>query len=145
MRFSKPTNEEVEAVLIVAEMEPRYWEDASVNEVEETDEDPQIPLRDGDLWKLRILIDEGRILDWPEGVTAETHYKVCDAGLYKLLDAEGEVLAERDAYVPEFLAPEKEGFGDYVILTIGPDGKIVGWDPDLSWFDKGRPDPSLDP
>lgn len=145
MRFSKRKSEEVNAVILLAEMAPRYWEDASVNGVEETDEDPQIPLRDGDLWTLRILIDEGRILDWPAGVTAQTHYKVCDAGAYKLLDAEGAVLAERDAYVPDLLAPGEEGFGDYVILSIGPDGKIAGWDPDLSWFDRGRPDPDLDP
>lgn len=137
MRFSKNTSEEVEAVLIIAEMAPRYWEDAAVNGVDEADDDPKIPLRDRELWTLRILIDEGRILDWPEGITAETHYKVCDAGLYKLLDSEGAVLTERDGYVPPFLAPGKEGFGDYVILSIGPDGKIAGWDPDLSWFDRG--------
>lgn len=140
MRYVRSATEEVEAVLIIAEMEPRYWEDASVNGIGETDEDPQIPLRDGDLWTLRILVDEGRILDWPEGVTAQTHYKVCDAGLYKLLDADGTVLAERDGYVPSYLAPGQEGFGDYVILKIGPDGRIAGWDPDLSWFDRGRPD-----
>ena len=140
MRYFSSDMEEVEAIVILARMEPRYWEDASVNGVEETDEDPQIPLRDGDLWTLRILIDEGRILDWPAGVTAETHYKVCDAGAYRPLDADGEVLAERDAYVPSSLAPGKEGFGDYVILSIGPDGQIEGWDPDLSWFDRGRPD-----
>lgn len=145
MRFSKRKSEEVNAVILLAEMAPRYWEDASVNGVEETDEDPQIPLRDGDLWTLRILIDEGRVLDWPEGVTAETHYKVCDAGLYRLLDADGGVLAERDAYVPPFLAPGEEGFGDYVILSIGPDGKIANWDPDLSWFNRGRTDPDLAP
>ena len=57
MRYFSSATEEVEAVLIVAEMAPRYWEDASVNGVEETDEDPQIPLRDGDLWTLRILIE----------------------------------------------------------------------------------------
>lgn len=145
MRFSRRTSEEAKAALIVAEMAPRYWEDATVNGVPETDEDPKIPLRDGDLWKLRILVDEGRILDWPEGVTAETHYKVCDAGLYKLLDKDGAVLAQREGYVPDFLAPSEEGWGDYVILTIGPDGRIADWAPNLTWFNKGQPDVSPEP
>jgi hypothetical protein len=136
MKSTSVIEVEADAAILVAEMEPRYWEDARVDGVAETDEDPRIPLRNGDLWILRIALDEGRILDWPDGVTAETHYKVCDAGTYRILDAEGAILAEREGYVPPFLAPGGHGYGDYVIVRIGPDGRIDGWNPDLSWFNE---------
>lgn len=106
----------------------RYWEDATVNGA--TDEDGSlIPLRSGDCWCPTIRLSDGVVLNWPEGVTADVHYKVCDAGNYWLLDEDGNTVATRlDDYVPdEFLCPTSEGYGDYIIMSIGPDGAIAGW------------------
>lgn len=71
-------------------------------------------------------LDERRVRDWPVGVTAEISLKVCDEGVYQLLAPDGFVIATREDYVPSCLP---EG-GDYLVLTVGPDGAVVGWRPD---------------
>lgn len=118
-----------------AEMNVRYWEDASVNGVDEQDEDPKIPLRRGDTWEICVDLETGKISNWPQGTTAKTHYKVCDAGIYRALTSDNEVIAERDWYVPEMLCPGGDGYGDYVIMNILEDGTIEGFKPDLSFFE----------
>lgn len=64
-----------------------YWEDASVNGVADID-GTLIPLRNGDLWELIIRLTDGAILSWPNGISAEIDFKVCDGGLYWILDQE---------------------------------------------------------
>ena len=78
----------------------------------------------------------GRIRDWPEGVEAYIHYKVCDAGVYTLLDAEGRTLATRDGYVPDLLSPCESGYGDYIIMNIDEKGQIDKWRFDISDFNE---------
>jgi hypothetical protein len=105
----------------------RYWEDALLNG--EADEAGRIPFKNGERWQPVIELATGRVLDWPEGTTADIHYKVCDDGLYWLLD-EGRqrIAAWRGHYVPnEILCVGDSGFGDYIILTIGADGLIADW------------------
>ena len=80
---------------------------------------------------ISIDLDTGRIRDWPEGVEADVHYKVCDAGVYTLLDAEGRAVATRDGYVPDLLSPGDNGYGDYIIMEIGADGVIADWDAEI--------------
>ncbi|MDW9680702.1 hypothetical protein [Sinorhizobium meliloti] len=116
-----------------AECGVRYWEDGEVNGTEDTDGE-LIPLRVKDAWCPTIDLETGTIQDWPAGTTANIHYKVCDAGLYKLLDAEKKVVREIDGYVPTMMSPGGSGYGDYVIMTIGPDGKIENWSVDLEPF-----------
>lgn len=117
-----------------ADMSVRYWEDGSVNG--EPDNDGNlIPLRKDNRWVIVVDLDTGKIEGWPGGVTANVHYKVCDNGLYSLLDAgRAEVTGAAD-YVPSMLAPGGNGYGDYVILDIGPDGQIKGWKADLAYFE----------
>lgn len=117
---------EVTAIGITAEV--RYWEDATVNGVEDTD-GALIPLRLESCWAPAIELESGRVLDWPEGTTADVHYKVCDAGEYKLMDADGNIVAEKNGYVPDMLAVGENGYGDYIIMKIGADGLIEGWEP----------------
>ena len=116
---------EVTAIGITAEV--RYWEDATVNGVEDTD-GALIPLRFGDCWMPIIELDTGRVRDWPEGTTADIYYKVCDAGEYELLDGK-RVVAERSGYVPDMLGVSEPAYGDYIIMKIGADGLIDGWEP----------------
>ncbi len=106
----------------------RYWEDATVNGEEDTD-GSRIPFREGDVWKPRINIETGTVLDWPQGTTADVHYKVCDAGEYWICDeGEDKVLKWKGYYVPgAFLCHGDNGYGDYIILKIGEDGRIAGW------------------
>lgn len=144
MKITVTRKEEVEVTTMRVHAGVRYWCDATVNGVkgvegsgtkEGENEDPGIPLRDGDTWKIDIDIDTGVIRDWPQGTTASVHYKVCDAGNYYLLDSTGNVVASReDNYVPGSLCPKREGHGDYIIMDIDATGKIDGWDPDLEEF-----------
>ena len=115
---------------LIVEACVRYWEDALVNEVPDED-GSRIPMRRGDAWCPLIDLEAGRIEGWPQGTTARIHYKVCDGGSYWLGDAKGRKAARwRDAYVPnDILAVGSSGFGDYIIMRVGPDGTIAGWVP----------------
>ena len=122
-----PCEFEVAAIRVAAEV--RYWEDADVNGEPDTKDGSFIPLRDGTFWTPIIDLETGRVRDWPEGTSADIHYKVCDAGEYALLAPDGSVVAERNGYVPDMLAVGESGYGDYIILKIGADGLIAGWKP----------------
>jgi hypothetical protein len=104
----------------------RYWEDATVNGVEDT-EGNLIPLRIGDYWCPIINLETGIINDWPEGTIADVHYKCCDDGDYWLVSDDGFELKRPGYYVPKILDLTEESFGDYVILTIDGNGQIANW------------------
>lgn len=108
--------------------EPRYWEDATVCGDEDAD-GSLIPFREGDLWCPIIDLESGKVIDWPNGVTADIHYKVCDQGEYWLRDANGARVAKwRSHYVPDrFLCHGDAGYGDYIIMTVETDGRILNW------------------
>jgi hypothetical protein len=122
-----------EVKYLQAECGVRYWEDGDVNGSEDTDGE-LIPCRVKDAWCPTIDLETGVIQDWPAGTTASVHYKVCDAGIYRLLDADKNVVREIDGYVPSIMSPGGSGHGDYVIMTIGADGKIENWSADLEEF-----------
>lgn len=134
--------QEVDVKYLAIDVQPRYWEDADVNGVEESDDDPKIPLKraSGD-WELVIDLETGKISDWPEGITANVHYKVCDAGTYSLLDKDGLVVRRlEEVYVPKMLCPKEDGYGDYIIMDINVDGTIDGFEADLRPFEKSDED-----
>ena len=137
MKFKKKILKEFNAQLLKADMHVRYWEDAEVNGIPESDDDPKIPCRDGDMWRLRINVDTGQIINWPkDGPYAKVEYKVCDGGIYSLYDEDGELISRvENGYVPAFLATNGEGYGDYVILEIDGNGFIKNWKPYLSYFE----------
>jgi hypothetical protein len=136
MKFTTTQNVEKEVTHLRASLGVRYWEDAAVNGVEENNDDPKIPLRDDGRWILAIDLTTGQIANWPAVTTASTHYKVCDDGVYSLLDASGTAVAVRgDGYVPDMLCPSGEGYGDYVIMDIDENGVISQWKADLSYFE----------
>ena len=110
----------------------RYWDDAYLNG--KKDVEGKIPLRDGDCWRPVIELATGRILKWPEGVEAKTCYKVSDGGEYWLLDAAGKRIAKwTRLYAPaRFFDVTHEGIAtDYLVLNIGSDGRVAGWQPPL--------------
>ena len=133
--FFRTEAQSVPVKFLVAEMKVRYWEDASVNGVEETEEETQIPFKKNNMWTLKIELETGKILNWPANTTAKTHYKICDAGTYSLLDENDNIVAEIKDYVPSILYPNAKGYGDYVILDINETGHINHWNPNLSAFE----------
>ena len=112
--------------------EVRYWEDAEVNGVEDSI-GSLIPLRSGLHWVPVIRLADGMVMDWPQGTTADIHYKVCDQGEYWLQDADRRRMVRWAGwYVPdEVLSPGGEGYGDYIIMKIGPDGVVENWRPHI--------------
>lgn len=114
------------ATHIDVEAEVRYWEDARVDGVDDAD-GSRIPGKVGDLWKVRIDLETGRIENWRAGVRASIHYKVCDQGEYWLSDANGARIAKwNDHYVPGgFLCHGDSGFGDYIIMNVDGEGRIA--------------------
>ena len=123
------------ATRLIVKAGVRYWEDARVNGTEDK-QGMLVPFRKGDHWCPTIELASGRILDWPAGVNADIYYKVVDNGEYWLADDGNAKLAKygtyptRTSYVPDkFLCVGDQGYGDYIILTVGTDGLIAGWKP----------------
>lgn len=122
-----------DARLLFVDAEVRYWDDASVNGVEDK-EGKLIPCRDGDSWRLAIDLETGKIIRWEIGKEADIHYKVYDAGSYALLDDAGDIIIKKDGYVPDMLCPKEEGYGDYIIMDVDKNGIIKNWKPSLDYF-----------
>ena len=112
----------------------RYWEDASVNGVDDSD-GALIPFRNGDRWEPSIDLDAGLIANWPKGTTADIHYKVCDDGKYSLLSHDGKIVKQIEGYVPDIMCPKEQGYGDYIIMKVNEEGKIEGFTVDLGDFE----------
>jgi hypothetical protein len=115
-------------VFLSVAAKPRYWEDATVNGETDTEDGNLIPFKDGDVWNVHIVLENGRVLGWPEGTTASVHYKVCDDGQYWLEDEDGKRAKWTSDYVPnDLLSIGESGYGDYIILKISAEGIIEGW------------------
>lgn len=105
----------------------RYWEDSTVNGIKDED-GLLIPFRERSNWCPIIDLDNGIVQHWPKGTIADIHYKVCDQCSWTILDGDGaEIYSREDGYVPNILCPRGGGYGDYIIMTIGPNGAIEGW------------------
>lgn len=119
----------IKAPIFLVDCSPRYWEDGKVDGVTDVD-GTLIPFRSRDDWKFFIDLEAGRVLDWPQGVTARTYYKVCDAGFYWLCDDQRKPLVQwKGSYVPaEFLDQKDDStVSDYIVLSIDGEGKIADW------------------
>lgn len=114
-----------QAKYIEVSAEVRYWEDADVNGKADSD-GSLIPHKRGNLWCPFISLDDGVVSDWPQGIEADIHYKVCDAGEYWLLNADMQRIAKWSGfYVPnEFLCHGDNGYGDYIIFKVDGAGQI---------------------
>lgn len=53
-----------------------------------------------------------------------------------MLDADRNAVKAISGYVPGIMRPGDQGDGDYVVMSIGPDGVIADWLVDLSNFER---------
>lgn len=127
--ITKPIDFEVKYLLVQV---PDYvnWEDWRYNndESENGAGHPWFdPKTDGITFKINV--DEGTVVGWKEGDTAEVFSKVRDEGLYHLMDQNNNVLysMEEGSYVPDVLDTYSDGYGDYIQFKVRPDGKIENW------------------
>jgi hypothetical protein len=117
----------------------RYWEDSMINDQEDETGD-LVPCKEGSMWKPRINVETGEIVNWTKGTKAEIHYKVCDAGTFRLLDSESNQILMKDGYVPSCMSPKESGYGDYIIMDIDENGIIADWsfsEEDIKDFQNG--------
>lgn len=119
---------EVECKKICCSIGVRYWEDAKVNGVYDTENGDNIPCKEDDYWTIEIDVDTGTIVNWDNSKEVYTHYKSCDDNYIVCYDDNNNIIKKYEGYVPDFLSPQEEGYGDYVIMKIGKDGKIENWD-----------------
>lgn len=118
--------------IVHIEAEVPYAEDAYINGVEENESTPHMPfLTPSDknayqewIWKIDINIETGEVMGFPKDIKASIKYKVCDCCTIKY---NNQIVTD---YVPEFLALDDDGFGDYIYLTI-ENGMIKDWDSEL--------------
>lgn len=82
-------------------------------------------------WNLIIDIDTGKVENWPKDYCISTWFKVCDDGLYQIVDKDGDVIWDsigtENYYVPEFLEIGDNGYGDYIYIDIDGNGYIKDW------------------
>lgn len=134
MKIKLEIEQEFEVKYLRASCGVRYWEDATVDGVDDENGD-LIPCREGDYWKPLIDLQSGQIVNWKKGVSAQIHYKVCDDGTYALLDENYKEIVSITDYVPSIMSPKESGYGDYVIMDVNEDGFIQNWTADLSKFE----------
>lgn len=120
---------------IEVEADVRYWEDAIVNDECDCD-GTLIPLRDGDTWRPVVRLIDGKVMDWPQGVSADVFYKVCDQGFYYLLDEKKVRIAKwKGSYVPRRFLTHKGSvivfnsnvYSDSIELSIDSNGDILSY------------------
>lgn len=137
-----------EIFVIKCYIEVRYWCDACVNGVEDIDfcetkgngyplipcavqlfkEPTNVIYSDHWRWQPIINIEKGQITNWQQGVRASVYYKVCDGFDCLFVGLNDEVIAEYEGYVPSFMCPKEDGYGDYIIMDIDENGYIKNWD-----------------
>lgn len=109
---------------LTVECWPRYWEDAHINGVSD-DDGRRVPFRNGELWQPVIELATGKLVDWPQGMTANICYKVCDQGRYFLGTKEQPKLFQ---YRRIHVCPCVRGYGDYIIMDVSGDGQIAKYE-----------------
>jgi len=118
----------VNIMYCVIDVDVRYVGDSA-----DDDMPTNFPLLNKSQWKATVEVDTGKIIGWPEGEERHMHIKVCDAGIYTLLDSNLKELSKIDGYVPRIVPNE---YGDYIVMDIDKNGYIKQWNkkPDVSAF-----------
>lgn len=151
MKITRAINTEQDIRYLRATMGVRYWVDCDYSDdngktwhgdFDDTGEESErimkltpcvvrkdIGYDESDYLELLIDLNEGKVLNWPDGFCLKTNYKVCDDGEYVFLDENMNEVVNitkeyKQYYVPDFLSLEDDGYGDYVYLNINGDGTI---------------------
>lgn len=135
-----------------------YWEDCEIGGQEfdegsdenvikdllgRYDNEYKIGLVDGNLLRLIINPETGKVENYAGEKEVRMHFKVCDECSWEITEHvpnginpydayDNPVLKEENYYVPDFLEIDDNGYGDYIEITIQTDGTIKNWNPE--WF-----------
>lgn len=139
----------VQAKYLYCYIQPRYWEDSDING-EEDDVNGTLfkkffshylmssemminlglPERyANDFFRIVIDLDNGCVIDWPEGISAEFGYKSCDMNVFALLDKDHNIIYETPEGETEYVIGPKfmNDYEDYFVLKVNEDGTIKNW------------------
>ena len=137
---------EIEAKLLKVRAGVRYTEDSEfieaendrkVNYISDDEENPKMPFMEVEYdkyghkkfyWTPTIDLENGVIVNWPKGVKVHVFYKVCDDFECTVYDEYDNEVLHYEGYVPDFMAIEEEGYGDYIDMIIDENGCIKDWD-----------------
>lgn len=136
---------EIEAKFLKVRAGVRYPEDSEfieaendrkVNYISDDEENPKMPFMEVEYykygnkkfyWTPTIDLENGVIVDWPKGVKVHVFYKVCDDFECTVYDEYDNEVLHYEGYVPDFMAIEEEGYGDYIDMIIDENGCIQDW------------------
>lgn len=129
MKFdiNETKQEQIDLSIMFCTIGVRFWEDASYWDqefnvwVEEDEDNPTIPCKEGDVWKPVIDIDSKRILNWEYGKKYKVHFKCCDEFYCTIQNPEQEHIITYEGYVPSGIGE----YGDYVVWEINEEGIIT--------------------
>jgi hypothetical protein len=139
MKVKILTEQEVDVKFLKCDVNASHLENGIINGKEDDTVNPKMPflVQEGKEWKWKPIIDvdEGKIVEWPVGITAEIYYKSYDENIVYLLDEnkniitwfdenEGEEVNCYEGYVPDILDCIGEGYGDYIQMIIDENGYI---------------------
>ena len=136
---------EFEAKFLKVRASVRYPEDSEfievennrkVNYISDDEENPKMPFMEVEYdkyghkkfyWTPTIDLENGVIINWPKGVKVHVFYKVCDDFECTVYDEYYNEVLHYEGYVPDFMAIEEEGYGDYIDMIIDENGCIQNW------------------
>ena len=110
--------------------------DRKVNYISDDEENPKMPFMEVEndkyghkkfYWTPTIDLENGVIINWPKGVKVHVFYKVCDDFECTVYDEYDNEVLHYEGYVPDFMAIEEEGYGDYIDMIIDENGCIQDW------------------
>lgn len=110
--------------------------DRKVNYISDDEENPKMPFMKVEYdkyghkkfyWTPTIDLENGVIINWPKGVKVHVFYKVCDDFECTVYDEYYNEVLHYEGYVPDFMAIEEEGYGDYIDMIIDENGCIQKW------------------
>ena len=110
--------------------------DRKVNYISDDEENPKMPFMEAEndkcghkkfYWTPAIDLENGVIINWPKGVKVHVFYKVCDDFECTVYDEYYNEVLHYEGYVPDFMAIEEEGYGDYINMIIDENGCIQNW------------------
>ena len=145
--IAKPIKFDVKTIAVKTAV--RYPEDAAFieeklddqncsynNYISDDEENPKMPFMEVEYdkyghkkfyWTPTIGLENGVIVNWPKGVKVHVFYKVCDDFECTVYDEYDNEVLHYEGYVPDFMAIEEEGYGDYIDMIIDENGCIQKW------------------
>ena len=94
---------------------------------EKIEDQSEAPLDYGD-FSLKVDVDTGRILDWPnKKISVKVYMRAKDTGFYTFCDKNNNIIFEESGYVPDFLGIKEPAYGDDINFDTDVKGFILNW------------------